>query len=105
MSLVLKTLRVPSFDLALDEECSLACELLSVHDQIVNIWDFSNALLSGSPWAFQTQERTDGKTEARRAAVRRGTYGDGSREQSPPRHTSGDAPSHFSAATSALEDN
>ena len=84
VSLVLKTLRVPSFDPALDKEWSLAGELMSVHDQIMNIWDFSNALLSGSPCAFQTHERTDGKTEARRAAVQHSTYGDRSREQSPP---------------------
>lgn len=33
VSLELKTLRVPCFDLALDKEWSLACELMSVCDQ------------------------------------------------------------------------
>lgn len=53
VSLVLKTLRVPCFDLALDKEWLLACELMSVHDQITNIWDCSDVLLSGSPCALQ----------------------------------------------------
>lgn len=57
---------------------------MRVHDQIMNIWDFSNALLSGSPCAFPPQERTDGKTGARTAAVRHSTYRDRRREQSPP---------------------
>lgn len=55
--LVLKTPRVLHCDLVLDKDWSLACEL---------IWDFSHALLSGSP---RIQERTDGKTEARTAAL------------------------------------
>lgn len=54
--LILKPLRVPGFDLTLDKEWSLVGELMSVRDQIMNIWDSSHALLSGSPWAFQTQE-------------------------------------------------
>lgn len=69
VSLVLKTLRVPCFNLALAKEWSLACEFMRVHDHIMNFWNFSNALLSGCPCAFQTRERTVDNTEARRAAA------------------------------------